>query len=130
MLDPTRYRLGVTIIDHQHSKLLSLIDQLERGGVDLQTLLDGFAEYADSHFVLEEELMEAHDYPTAKRRAHVDAHDTYRQRFTALEAEALASPTLSKALHLFLKKWWTEHIGGVDRELALYLRARGMHDPP
>lgn len=130
MLDPTRYRLGVTIIDHQHSKLLMLVDQLERGGVDLQLLLEGFAEYADSHFLMEEELMEAHDYPLPKRRAHIAAHDAYRTRFQGLKAEALSgSPSLMKAMQAFLKTWWSEHIGGVDRELTLYLRTRGMHDP-
>lgn len=128
MSDLVPTRLGVTVIDSQHARLFDLINQLEDHGAGLAALLTGFEQYAERHFLVEEELMKAHDYPGLAM--HLAAHDAYRKRFTGLRADALSgSPVLVKAMLTFLQRWWVDHVGTVDRDLATFLRTRGMHAP-
>jgi hemerythrin len=126
MLDPNAYPVGVTVMDHQHCKLLGLINQLADPDANLKELLAAYNAYAEQHFNVEESLMEAHEYPA--RSVHISAHEAYRRRFKGLMADALTgSPVLIKAMQTFLEHWWVEHIGGVDRRLADYLCEQGMH---
>jgi hemerythrin len=124
---PTNYRLGVTVMDYQHGRLLDLIDQLKARSTGLGELLGGFNAYAEQHFAMEEALMEAHDYP--ERLAHVSEHATYRRLFAGMQTDTLTdSPLAVRAMQAFLGKWWVEHIGNVDQKLATFLKEQGMHD--
>ncbi len=126
MINLSDFKLGVTVVDHEHEQLLGLINQLNDGTSPVAPLIEAFSAYADLHFRLEEVLMEAHQYPG--KAAHLAAHDAYRRRFEGLAADALTgSRALVKTMQTFLAHWWVEHISGVDRQLARFLRVQSMH---
>lgn len=126
MIDLATTVLGVPVMDYQHRSLLELINLLGTGG-DNTGVIAGFQAYAERHFVVEESLMEAYGYPG--RDEHVAAHDAYRKRFAGLLAPALSgSPVLTRTMHRFLEQWWVEHIGHIDRELADFLRSKGIRE--
>lgn len=125
MDDRHPYWLGVTVMDHQHARLLTLLEQLDSPTSDLAALLAGFCDYAERHFLVEEELMEAHGFPG--RVAHRAEHELFRRSFEGLKAEALGgSAVLRRAMTRYVRSWLDQHINTVDRELADFLRGEAL----
>ena len=85
---------------------------------DLERLLYDHAQ----HFAAEETLMRNSDYPDSD--AHLELHDEFRTRFSAMKAElsqAGSSVSLIIEMNEFLLRWFILHIKGVDANLGLYL---------
>ena len=63
------YSVGIEVIDKDHQKLLSLINQFQtavnyRTGEEFEKeALDAVLDYTKTHFKREEDLMEEHGYP-------------------------------------------------------------------
>lgn len=135
-----RLALGLPAIDHDHRRLVSLINALAghkvRGGrhPELLTLFDELRDYAVTHFRAEERLMEE----AAVSAAHRDAHHRAHAGFVAYLDQAVpvlaANPDdIIEPLLAFLMKWLVQHIVGLDarmaREIAASERGPAASDP-
>lgn len=121
-----RYATGHPEIDRQHRILFGMIDMI---GADaqmdyadgVQVVLD-LMKYVVQHFGYEERLMQTYSYPEAAthRGLHADLGLSV-QRLRDGMAEGSIDQT---ELRTFLDDWLQHHIGGNDRQLAVFLAGR------
>lgn len=120
------FAIGFALIDGDHKKLLSLINNLlatqqcETGTALERQALDELLEYTEYHFKREEDLMTRYGYPDLAE--HKEQHDLMRTQVQAHlkryeERGRLALPQLAN----HLKLWLLQHIAGTDRRLAPFL---------
>ena len=105
--------------DMQHQTLFDLIDEINARKIDM-SVFRRLSEYAENHFLLEEEYMLQLDYP--KTDEHVDAHNRFRDELESMmdnfyEYDESFRETLSE----FLREWLKKHIYGVDKELEDFI---------
>ena len=125
------YSVGIDSIDHQHKKLLSLINQLQTavdystGDVFEREALDELVDYTKTHFVYEEGLMSDNGYPD------FEAHKMQHEKMFAKVTEVLAEyeedhdSAMANAAE-YLRDWLINHINGTDKEYSSYLIAKGV----
>lgn len=115
------YSVGIQEIDHQHMRLVELINQLhetlvsKRHRDEVGRILDELVNYTQVHFAVEEFLQRLFEY--AGYDTHKAIHDAIvakvlgmRQRFKAGDVH------VGMELLLFLKEWLFEHINKVDKD--------------
>ena len=124
-------KVGNTVIDHEHQNLIRYINVLQQSievGADtsvIASVLDGLTEYAATHFMVEEELMKAYDYPEFSE--HLNAHGKFKRRLEELiSAFSQNQAEVAESLLDFLMNWLTLHINKIDRKLASFLGENGM----
>lgn len=105
--------------DFQHRQLFELIDDIKTASIG-SDVFDRLNQYADTHFLLEEEYMASLGYPNMSD--HIKAHNKFRDELTLLakdknNMDRNELPLLSQ----FLEEWLTRHIFGVDKELEDYI---------
>lgn len=116
------YSVGVDLIDHDHKLLVSLINQLndamETGQARdvVGSVLTVLVEYTETHFEREETLMRRGGYPKLDEHhlEHVKLTGQVRdiqRRYIAGDHSAVDGDIL-----IFLKKWLTGHILGIDMQ--------------
>lgn len=126
------YSVGIEAIDNDHKRLLNLINQLQTAAhyqTDPQyerEAFDALVDYTKTHFRREEELMEAHGYPTFT--AHRAEHEAMIAKVGDMMQRYQAKPheTIEEAVQ-YLKKWLVGHINGTDQGYSQFLRDRGVH---
>ena len=126
MLDPKDYLVGVTVIDYEHAFLIDYINKLENKEAHVGAILEGLSNYANRHFLVEEELMVAYDYP--QRDEHKRAHAEFRSKIASLWDDS-GSPMVSSAVVAFLKGWLVDHIITIDKAFAAFLSEKGISAP-
>lgn len=121
-----RYATGHPEIDRQHRILFGMIDLI---GADaqmdyadgVQVVLD-LMKYVVQHFGYEERLMQTYAYPEVATHRHLHAElglSVQRLR------DGMVDGTIDAAeLRAFLDGWLQHHIGGNDRQLAVFLAGR------
>ncbi len=125
-----RFVTGIAEIDEQHHRLVALIDQFYAlmsttpPQAGLVRLLRGLLEYTRTHFKTEEGLMRQHAYPGLETQIAQHAHFVERiqnvtDRFIRNEL------VLSLEVTGFLRDWLSQHILGLDKQMAEFLSARG-----
>jgi hemerythrin len=127
------YGVGIRVLDYQHKKFLSMLAELERmlGDSDLdaehfEDLLLDFIDYTHVHFVLEEELMEAYEFP--ERKEHYRMHSNFVEKIQDCKKDCLDMEKRDiVAIFTFLKNWFYEHIVQDDKDLGQYLQKIGLH---
>ena len=67
---------GIEVIDHQHRRIVEMINHLHVAQTSLQRLvvsdvIDELIDYTLSHFAFEEELMEEAGYPFSLSLIHI-----------------------------------------------------------
>jgi two-component system chemotaxis sensor kinase CheA len=115
--------LGVDIVDQQHQKLFSWIQDLENyQGLEKtdmsRDILGRLQDYAKVHFSEESQLMESIAYQ--RRDEHVQAHQAFAEKITAM-VDALDQDPSDESfddLLSFLKSWLVDHIDKEDRWLC------------
>ena len=114
------------IIDQEHAVLIEYINLLQKAVENessvriIGQVLEGLTEYTNTHFFVEEEIMEAYEYPD--RGNHLKAHDGFRGKLAELiESYENGDTKLSDAVMNFLKDWLTEHILKIDKKLSDFL---------
>lgn len=120
------FGVGYPLIDGDHKKLLSLInnllatEQCETGTVLERQALDELLDYTEYHFKREEDLMTRYGYPDfAEHKAH---HDRMRTQVQAhLKRYEKKGRVALPQLANHLKLWLLQHIAGLDRRLAPFL---------
>ena len=127
-----QYSVGVPSIDEQHSKIVSLLNQLHDGmmtGTDRITLgrvLLALIDYTTTHFTYEEELLARAGYPDsdAHKKEHADLIKQIqgiRRDYETDGPRAVTIPVMS-----FLANWVTNHILGADMRYRPHLVAKGV----
>lgn len=105
--------------DKQHAILFELIDQIRSDSGDL-TIFARLADYAENHFVLEEEYMQRLNYPDAE--AHIAAHDKFRRELAEMVAFAHEyDAAVNESLSLFLTEWLRRHVLGIDKQFEAFV---------
>jgi hemerythrin len=121
----------VAQIDEQHRRLIRIINDLNesmkarKGKGELGSAIESLVEYTEFHFTTEERLMTANGYiSTTVHRAEHRAFVAKTQEF----AEGFKSGKLLLSMDVmnFLRVWLTQHICKVDKELAAFLREKGL----
>ncbi len=122
---------GISEIDQQHRKLVSLVNRLYRaiksgeGTGVLGEILNELVAYTDYHFKTEEYYFDKFNYPEGELHKEIHRKLTaqvleFKEKFERGEA------TLSYDLLNFLKDWLVNHIGKTDMKYAPFLREKGL----
>jgi len=125
------YSVGIESIDHQHKKLLNLINQLQTA-VDYSTgeeferdALDELVNYTKTHFTYEEGLLEQNNYPDFE--PHKEQHKKMIEHVVEVlsEYEKDHETAMSNAVE-YLKDWLINHINGTDKKYSSFLIEKGV----
>lgn len=125
------YGVGVRVVDQQHKRLVSLVDELYEamkrgnGSKGAERVLRGLVDYTKTHFRTEEEFMKSHSYPglLAHKREHDDLARQAEELLSQVEQGKLTVPLETSK---FLKQWLAGHILETDKKLGRYLTAKGL----
>jgi len=108
--------VGVAALDEDHQRLVGLLNQFieavdeGEGVLVVDAIFGGLLNYADTHFVREEKIMEACGYPDLA--AHKEQHMKLVERvLESREAYMRTSTeTLEGEVREFLMSWLQDHI--------------------
>jgi len=123
---------GVAAIDHQHARLIEIINALyditlnKKASTTLMRVFEDLDRHIDEHFECEERLFTQTGYPLTKE--HRATHESFRRRIADYRASARhANGTIVAAelLHL-LKQWMIGHMQEADRDACRHLNAHGI----
>ncbi len=116
---PDAYRLNVRVIDHEHARLFELLERLNEKNLDSKWVLGTLVDYADKHFLVEEEFMRAYDYP--EFASHKAVHDAFRARAKQLLTDLGVSGDVTKTVRVFVESWLKNHVDKLDRKFAQWI---------
>jgi hemerythrin len=123
--------VGISDIDDQHKKLISMISSLnaavqEGHGRELMSeMVHGLIEYASTHFRTEEAYMSRFGYPDYE--AHEAEHDSFISRVLDFQKKMSAEAEIDPpALLDFMKSWLVRHIQGTDMKYSEFFRQKGL----
>ena len=108
-------------IDHQHQKLINLINELYVAYMDKddsfkpEKIIDELAEYALSHFETEEKYFEEFEFEGAEE--HIAAHNDFIDQIKEFQTSYKRNKNiLTLQIFSFLQRWLTNHILGMDKK--------------
>ena len=105
--------------DKQHQILFELIDEISSGSAD-QGIFARLTDYAENHFLIEEEYMARLNYPGTDD--HVRAHDKFREELHSMVKHGHEyDDAVRSSLTLFLSEWLKRHIFGIDKKLEQFV---------
>lgn len=126
-----KYELGIEIIDYQHKKLVSLINDLHDTNEKkefkedlLGVILDELAQYTVYHFSTEEQMMQKVNYVNYDSHHKLHANfvkklEDFKERFSNKKEN------ISESLFVFLKQWLIDHIEREDKEISYHITTGG-----
>ncbi|MBN2236229.1 MAG: hemerythrin family protein [Bacteroidales bacterium] len=125
------FSVGVIEIDHQHKKIVSLINQLfdamKKGEANavLGSIISELVFYAQSHFKTEERYFDQFNYiDTAK---HKREHQSFVSDVSKFKADFDSGKiTLSIGVFNFLQNWLHDHILGEDKKYTECFNKNGV----
>ncbi len=125
------YRVGVKLVDQQHRKLVSLVDELHeamksgKGSEGARRVLRGLVDYTKTHFQTEEDYMKTHSYPNfqSHKKAHEDLAKQAEELLLQVENGKLTVPIETSK---FLKDWLDTHILVTDKKMGNFLVGKGL----
>jgi hemerythrin-like metal-binding protein len=119
------YSVKQKTLDDQHVQIVDLINELyasksDGSQVAPRRIMEQLRSYTETHFAHEEDMMRAAGYPDAESHARYHAWMTLKTR--ELSDAVIGSPDiLTDEVFAFLKKWWLDHIRGIDTRYAPYM---------
>ena len=123
-----RWETGAPEIDGQHRELFLHFDQIfeavaqHREAEQVAQTLQFMASYVESHFRMEEDLMERFAYPG--KAPHHAIHEGLRAQVKDLIAAHQRDPAaVTEEVPTFLAEWLISHIDEQDRALAAYVKS-------
>ncbi len=124
------YSVNIKTIDEQHQELVNILNRLfnavskREGDRAIAGILDALLSYTQTHFTLEERLMEQANYP--EYEAHKLEHRKLIEQLDQLcKKHLLEEKHIYFEMMSFLKSWLKEHIQGVDRKYSAALLKSG-----
>jgi len=126
------HRVGIAAIDNQHREIIErvnliadAVEQSDRHDAILE-MTDELILFACEHFALEERLMTEYGFPDLED--HVAEHLGLLQQLNNIRNALLTpNPTKAALVSAFITDWAELHILQADKEIAVFLTARGMH---
>jgi hemerythrin-like metal-binding protein len=124
---PGTLATGHRVIDDEHRFLVGITNNLAEalevgdGAGSVRQVLCDLLDYATEHFSHEELLMDRHCYPGAD--GHKLEHSALLDTISRMLLDFEKGRPISTALMGLLQHWLTDHIGRIDKALALYLLA-------
>jgi hemerythrin len=125
------FSVGIGSIDAQHTKLISLINNLHEamnrgeGKAVVGTILTELIQYTKTHFAFEEELFKKHAY--AGYAKHKAAHDALTGKVLDLHEQFKSGKSaMTIEVMTFLKNWLQDHILVTDKAYSAYLVGKGV----
>lgn len=124
------YSTGVELFDNQHKGLFKLLNDLHDGIREkknreaLGVALGGLVEYTKTHFVDEENAMQAANYPDFA--SHKNQHVDFIMQVAEIQTRYRSGdPVMTMELIGLLVQWLKNHIQTVDRAYGPHLKSRG-----
>lgn len=125
------YSVNIRTIDNQHKELVNILNRLfvavsmREGDKAIAGILDALTSYTQTHFALEERLMQQANYQD------LDAHKAEHQKLLDQLDQLCRKHMLEeKPIYFemlgFLKTWLKEHIQGVDTKYSAALQQAGF----
>jgi hemerythrin-like metal-binding protein len=120
--------VGIAEIDEQHAELFERIKGLNsvvKGSDkrDIGKMMDFLSAYIETHFSMEEKLMEKNRYPHTEQ--HIAQHRQFVGKLDELQKQYyqdLSDQRLARHIINWLSHWLIRHIASIDRALASYLK--------
>nr|MBF0221607.1 hemerythrin family protein [Desulfobulbaceae bacterium] len=126
------YSVNVKAIDDQHMGLINIINRLHAAMLENKSklimgdILQQLVEYSNDHFMYEENLLEAHDYPSLID--HKRVHEEMREKVCQLQSDYRSGKVIfSLTVMDFLKEWLADHILGDDHLYKDFLNSEGVY---
>lgn len=133
-----RYKIGIALVDDEHRRLFEIIkdtndvihaELLHDKYDEIMRLLEDLREYTEVHFRDEEELMKRINYP--KLDAQKRAHSAFVERLVEIDLSDLDAMDDNQQEYLadliqFLLGWLSNHILGMDKQIAAYMKEHGI----
>ncbi len=124
--------VGVGVLDEDHKRLVSLINELYdamlagQGKESLGRILDSLVQYTKFHFDREEKLFAETGYPAAA--PHKAEHEALTRQVLDVQSKYAGgvTATLSFDVLQFLKTWLLRHIQGTDQKYRAHLNGKGI----
>jgi len=125
------YSVGIQTIDDQHLELVNILNRLfvavskREGDKVIAEILDALTGYTQTHFALEERLLQQAKYKDFD--AHKEEHRKLLEQLDQLCKKHLLEekPIYFEMLN-FLRTWLKEHIQGVDTKYSAALKEAGF----
>lgn len=124
--------VGVDIIDNDHKKLLSLINEMDHiinadvsvNDGAIASVLSELIDYTKYHFKREEALMEACNYPHIQ--PHMQVHKILvGQVQSFMDGYLKKDPGFNpKVLRIFMEDWLVDHIMKMDKDFEVYTEGK------
>nr|WP_320133022.1 bacteriohemerythrin [uncultured Holophaga sp.] len=124
------YRTGHSVVDGQHQKLFTLVNDLHeaiihgQGRTFLVNALKTLADYCASHFTTEEKLMDELGYPEAAEHKRLH-RELAAQAAEVIEGYSSGRTQLPLKMGQFLNDWLSHHIGEQDKKFIAWVRTQG-----
>ena len=127
------FETKIADIDEQHKRLFDLINivheavQNKKGLEVMNKAITELISYTNYHFTNEENYMKKFKYPEYEK--HKLEHEALFKKVLDFQERYTDTPNdlmLSQELSIFLKKWLTDHIIGVDKKYAPFLISKGV----
>ena len=124
---PGTLATGHRVIDDEHRFLVGITNSLAAaleagdGAGSVRQVVCDLLDYATEHFSHEESLMDRHRYPGAD--GHKLEHSALLDAISRMLLDFENGRPISADLMALLKHWLSDHIGRIDKALALYLIA-------
>ncbi len=119
--------VGHAEIDADHRHLIALLNRLHeavlagRNDAEILAILTELAGFSTRHFGREEQLMAEFGYPG--HDIHRWAHESFIHELSEIiRAFEAGEQGIDEDTRVTLKRWVLDHVGGLDRDLALFLR--------
>ncbi len=113
------YSVNIQTIDDQHKELVNILNRLfiavsmREGEKVIASILDALTAYTQTHFALEERLLQQAKYKDFA--AHKEEHRKLLEQLEQLcKKHMLEEKPIYFEMLSFLKRWLREHIQGVD----------------
>jgi len=122
--------IGHKSIDDEHQELVRIIRRMQAAPlVELDSLLTQFQLSAKSHFEVENQLMEASQFPP--RKCHIDEHDAVLKSVAEVRALLRQDKNLiARELVKELAKWFPAHVVHLDSALSHWLSKQSNGGKP
>lgn len=127
-----RMSVGVGVLDADHKKLVSMVNDLHdgiqagKGKESVGPVLDGLINYTKAHFAREEGFFAQTAYGDTP--AHKKEHENLTRQVLDVQSKykSGATSTLSLEVMNFLKNWLINHIQGSDKKYTAHLNQKGV----
>jgi hemerythrin len=124
--------VGIVEIDEQHKILVGILNRLFSALVQREShevtaeILDTLVDYTNTHFALEEKLMQDAGYDPVEFAAHLREHRAFIEKINDAADQHLAEgKSVSFEITSFLKRWLRDHILVTDKKYAFALQDAG-----